>query len=601
MRQVLVAVKNNKLSQTLSHSAADRGFTAIPCTLEELQEKLSSGDFSAIFLDLGDLGTKSEKKIISQIQTLAGQTKVLALGANVELKTLTSLYRVGLMDFISLPINPLELNLAISHILGTSFATPENTQNQKEFPKPQDLLSQNPQPALSIQGRDIVGESPSFLNLFRLLPKVAATDSTVMIHGETGTGKELIARAIHFYSPRKDFPLIPVNCGAIPEELLETELFGHEKGAFTNAIKDRAGRFELANGGTIFLDEIGDMSPKLQVKLLRVLQEHEFEKVGGDRVIKVDIRVITATHVNLEKAVKEGRFREDLFYRLEVIPLTVPPLRDRREDIPLLINYFLARLRETRASTVTQVSPLALEILLSHSWPGNIRELENLMERMVILAEGDTIEVTDLPFFLRKTSLENPPVSPEDLGSMSSLLPEPEGQSEIPLTQPATNLNDSSLNISEKNLNFSKIDHNSSLSGMNPAQYYENQVENGQGDNSAIFPETTGTPKTTGTAETAETAGTAALITEDHPDELSWLGPLKTLHPEIYDLIFPLLCFPNEGVDLNALSKNYESLLIQGALQATQGQKNNSARLLGLNRTTFLEKLKKKKDKNTPD
>ncbi|MDR2301562.1 MAG: sigma 54-interacting transcriptional regulator, partial [Deltaproteobacteria bacterium] len=242
-----------------------------------------------------------------------------------------------------------------------------------------------------------MGQDPGLMEIFRIVEKVAATDSTVMVHGESGTGKELIARAIHQASPRKHRPMIPVNCGAIPEELLETELFGHEKGAFTNAIRDRVGRFEMADGGTIFLDEIGDMSPKLQVKLLRVIQEHEFERVGGDKTISVDIRIITATHVDLTRAVRDGRFREDLYYRLNVIPLTIPPLRDRAGDVPLLIDYFLGRLRETRGSKVTSLTDEVKQILMAYRWPGNVRELENLMERMVILADGPVLTKSDLP------------------------------------------------------------------------------------------------------------------------------------------------------------------------------------------------------------
>ena len=249
------------------------------------------------------------------------------------------------------------------------------------------------------QGRydHIVGQSKPIRDVFRLVDKVAATDSTVMIYGESGTGKELIARAIHQTSPRRQNPLIPVNCGAIPEELLESELFGHEKGAFTSAIRTRIGRFEMADGGTIFLDEIADMSPRLQVKILRVLQEHQFERIGGTKTINVNIRVITATNKDLRQAVEQGRFREDLFYRLNVIPITVPPLRERQADIPLLVEHFLDRFQQIRGEDLRTIDNEAMAKLMAYEWPGNIRELENIIERMVILAENQTLSVRDLP------------------------------------------------------------------------------------------------------------------------------------------------------------------------------------------------------------
>ena len=233
--------------------------------------------------------------------------------------------------------------------------------------------------------------------VFQFIEKIAATNSTVLICGESGTGKELVARAIHYNSDRKNEPMIPVNCGAIPEDLLESELFGYEKGAFTGAVKTRVGRFELANGGTIFLDEIGDMSPSLQVKILRVLQEHEFERVGGVKSIKVDIRIIAATHRDLEKAVKQGTFREDLYYRLNVIPLVLPPLRERKSDIPLLTQYFIEKFNAGKKQQIEGISPEALKCFMEYRWPGNVRELENIIERLVILKGEGRLEQEDVP------------------------------------------------------------------------------------------------------------------------------------------------------------------------------------------------------------
>jgi transcriptional regulator with GAF, ATPase, and Fis domain len=241
--------------------------------------------------------------------------------------------------------------------------------------------------------------------VLEFVEKVADCDSTVLIQGESGTGKELVARMLHFNSVRKDRPLIPVNCGAIPENLLESELFGHEKGAFTGAAHTRIGRFELAHGGTIFLDEIGELSLGLQVKLLRVLQERSFERVGGTKTIDVDVRVVAATNEDLEVAVQQKRFRGDLYYRLNVIPVTIPPLRERRSDIPQLVSHFLEKLNRGKQAAMTGCSPDAMSRLLEHHWPGNIRELENMIERLVVLSQSGTIEVSDLPERLQCRSI----------------------------------------------------------------------------------------------------------------------------------------------------------------------------------------------------
>jgi len=243
----------------------------------------------------------------------------------------------------------------------------------------------------------IIGSCDIMQRLFALIDKVTDTDTTILVHGESGTGKELIARAIHSQGPRRDSPFVPINCGAIPAELLESELFGHEKGAFTHAIRTRQGRFELADSGTVFLDEISEMSPMLQVKLLRVLQERQFERVGGTQTITSDFRVIAATNRNLEDEVSEGRFREDLFYRLNVIPIEAPALRERTADIVPLVNHFIQKFNQSKRRRITGVSSEAMGCLLRYPWPGNVRELENIVERMVILAADKEIAVSDLP------------------------------------------------------------------------------------------------------------------------------------------------------------------------------------------------------------
>jgi len=243
----------------------------------------------------------------------------------------------------------------------------------------------------------IVGKSPALDEVYRILGKVAPTDSTVLVTGESGTGKELLVRALHMNSRRHGKPFVPVNCGAIPRELLESELFGHEKGAFTSAIRSRPGRFELADGGTIFLDEIGEMDLSLQVKILRVLQEKEFERVGGAKTMKADVRIVAATNRDLDEEVRTGRFREDLFYRLNVIPLHLPPLRERGDDVLLLADYFLGRFCKQKQRKKMGLPVVSRELFLRYPWPGNVRELENFMERLSILCEHDEIRPEDLP------------------------------------------------------------------------------------------------------------------------------------------------------------------------------------------------------------
>ena len=259
---------------------------------------------------------------------------------------------------------------------------------------------------------DIIGESVAIREMLQEVELVSQTDAAVLILGETGTGKELICRAIHHRSHRDSSPLVKLNCAAIPSGLVESELFGHEKGAFTGAISRRLGRFELAHGGTIFLDEIGDIPLELQPKLLRILQERRFERVGGTRSIKVDTRVITATHRNLEKAVSEGTFREDLFYRLNVFPITLPPLRARREDIPLLTQFFIDRVCGRYGWPPCEVTKTAMQRLVTYPWPGNVRELENIVERAIILSRGQTVESAHIHVGEVRSHEKNHPIRP---------------------------------------------------------------------------------------------------------------------------------------------------------------------------------------------
>ena len=244
--------------------------------------------------------------------------------------------------------------------------------------------------------RCLVGDSPNIRKVRQMIEQVSNSDVTVLILGESGTGKEVVARNIHYYSSRRNKPFVPINCGAIPADLLESELFGHEKGAFTGAICARQGRFEMADGGTLFLDEIGDMSLHMQVKLLRVLQERSFERVGGNKSIATDVRIVAATHRNLEQAVAEGKFRADLFYRLNVFPIDMPPLRERAEDVPLLVDDLIARMAHEKNASI-QLMPATVKILCRYGWPGNVRELANLMERLSVLYPRKRIDAHDLP------------------------------------------------------------------------------------------------------------------------------------------------------------------------------------------------------------
>ena len=282
-------------------------------------------------------------------------------------------------------------------------------------PEHADTVPRRVAPAAPRRAPPLAGEAPSMQRIRRLIDQVAAHDTTVLITGESGTGKEVIAQQIHACSARADKPFVAVNCGAIPAELLESELFGHEKGAFTGAITTRKGRFELAEGGTLFLDEIGDMPMPMQVKLLRVLQERSFERVGGTRTMPCDVRIVAATHRDLDAAVNDGLFREDLYYRLNVFPIHLPPLRDRRGDIPSLVTHFLERYNGELAGEVTGFSEAALAAMTTHPWPGNIRELENLIERLVALTDKTTLTEEDLPFEYHLARLDDRPESKAEL------------------------------------------------------------------------------------------------------------------------------------------------------------------------------------------
>ena len=308
-------------------------------------------------------------------------------------ETAVSAMKEGAYDYLTKPIDLDELLLMVQRI-------------EKEVGLDRENRALKEQLREKFKVDFIISTSRRLEEALNLAGRVAQSQATVLILGESGTGKELIARAIHYSSPRADKPFVKVNCATLPENLLESELFGHEKGAFTGAAARRVGRFEQADQGSIFLDEIGDLSPSLQMKLLRVLQEKEFERVGSNQTIKSDVRVIAATNRNLEESIKKGAFREDLYYRLNVVTISLPPLRERKEDIPLLVEHFLEKYNRENKKAVTSLSKEAKDLLLQYDYPGNVRELENFIERAVVLCRGDTLTVQDLPLNLRQSKAE---------------------------------------------------------------------------------------------------------------------------------------------------------------------------------------------------
>lgn len=324
---------------------------------------------------------------LKEIRRLYPDLPVVMITAYGTIETAVASMKEGAIDYLTKPIEFEELLIIFQKVIERA-----------------NLIRENRALKTKLKERyafdNIIYESPKMEEVMSIVSRVATSHTTILIRGESGTGKELIANAIHFSSPRAEKPFIKVNCSAIPDSLLESELFGHEKGAFTGAIQRRIGRFEEANGGTIFLDEIGDLATTTQVKLLRILQEKEFQRLGSNISIKTDVRVIAATHRNLEESMKKGLFREDLYYRLNVISIQIPPLRERKEDIPILIDYFIKKYSKENSKKIYDISKEAREILLRYSYPGNVRELENIIERAVVLCREEVITTQDLPFHL---------------------------------------------------------------------------------------------------------------------------------------------------------------------------------------------------------
>ena len=381
---ILIVDDESQNREYLCEILSDEGYSITTATNgQDAINKLLQDTFDVVLTDLQMPELDGLGVIKHLIDNRLNTVGILYTGYG-SVKTAVDAMKLGAFDYITKPFKADEIKVVVKKALDHLALQEENTYLKQQL-------------KARYKFENIVGTSDKMQKIFGLIDKVASTDSTVLILGESGTGKELVARALHYNSLRSTNAFVPVNCGAIPEELLESELFGHEKGAFTGAFRTRIGRFELACGGSIFLDEISEMSPNLQVKLLRVIQEREFERVGGVKTIRADVRIIAATNKDLEEEVAEGRFREDLYYRLNVIPIHLPPLRERTDDIPLLIKHFLDKYLNGKPQKKVEFSKKALPSLMRYRWPGNVRELENLVERMVVLSDSGVIDVADLP------------------------------------------------------------------------------------------------------------------------------------------------------------------------------------------------------------
>ncbi|MFH1076857.1 MAG: sigma-54 dependent transcriptional regulator [Pseudomonadota bacterium] len=384
MYRILVSDDDPEVLEFISEVLQRAGYEVGTAANGQLAiDELDSNSYDLAITDL-NMPEIDGMAVLNHIVTRCQNTLCIILTGYGSIRGSVEAIKIGAFDYVPKPVKSEELLMIVEKAFRYQSLERENMILK-------DQLRQK------YRFENFIGNSPAILKVFEVIEKVADTDSTILITGASGTGKELVARAIHYNSRRRNKPMVTINCGAIPEELLESELFGHEKGAFTSAHKARVGRFEIADGGTIFLDEIGDMSPNLQVKLLRVLQEQKFERVGSAKTLYVDIRVVAATNTDLKEAIAKGAFREDLYYRLNVIPIHVPPLKERKSDIPLLLDFFMHKFTNKKHKHIKGLRPETVAILLKYDWPGNVRELENLIERLVILSNNEMIGTEDLP------------------------------------------------------------------------------------------------------------------------------------------------------------------------------------------------------------
>jgi two-component system, NtrC family, response regulator HydG len=427
MARVLIIDDNETMREGLGATVRRMGHEAVLAAsgdegLRQFVAARGAVDFVITDLKMDGRGGLDVVKAVTERDPDCPVMIVTAFGT---VETAVEAMRLGTFDFLQKPFAPEVVRLKVARALELRAERRARERAEAETAALRDDA------ARAYCFSEIVGDTPSMRAVFALIEKVAPTDASVYIHGESGTGKELVARAIHARSKRASGPFVKVNCGALAETLLESELFGHERGSFTGAVKRKLGRFELADKGTLFLDEIGDVSPGLQLKLLRVLREREFERVGGEETIKVDVRVISATHRDIGADVATGRFREDLFYRLHVVPCEVPPLRDRKEDIPRLVAHFVAKLgprTNPAIDPIRGISDAALARLGLYNWPGNVRELENVIEQALVFAEGSAIDVGALPASVRGGIPENALALPGGEMSLPDVLEDLERQ-----------------------------------------------------------------------------------------------------------------------------------------------------------------------------
>jgi len=384
---ILICDDDRPQREGLQRALQDRYDVVLADEAAQAYTILESQPVDVLLTDLkmpGDDGMK----LLRRASSLGSPPVSIMMTAYGSIDNAVEAMKAGAYHYVTKPVNLDELELVIERALKSRQIEAENVNLHEQLDQKFGL-------------ENLIGQSPAMLSMFDVVRQVAPSRATVLVTGETGTGKELVAHAVHNLSPRKNGPFIAVHAAALPTALLESELFGHERGAFTGAVERRAGRFELADGGTIFLDEVGELEPAMQVKLLRVLEERKFERLGGTKTVEVDVRLVTATNRDLKKLVAEGKFRDDLFYRLSVVTVNLPPLRERRDDIPLLINAFVRQCSEENGKPGREMTQEAVNMLMAYDWPGNVRELRNTIEQMVVMSRGDRLTLRDVPMAIR--------------------------------------------------------------------------------------------------------------------------------------------------------------------------------------------------------